>query len=123
MGEHGEYLSRATIRAGKSLGMSDASVARAIGLSEPAFEQMVQGKYRLSPATKPGEIALLLITLSQSIDRLSGQEDETRLAWMQKHNAALGGAPAQLVERVEGLVATLHYLDGVRSGHFVLGTS
>ena len=34
---------------------------------------------------------------------------------MDSHNKALGGQPRKLVERVDGLVATLNYLDGMRA--------
>ena len=34
---------------------------------------------------------------------------------MNTHNKALGGKPLQLVQKAEGLVATLNYLDGMRA--------
>ena len=34
---------------------------------------------------------------------------------MRSPNKALAGVPAQLIEKAEGLVATLSYLDGMRA--------
>ena len=34
---------------------------------------------------------------------------------MDTYNQALGGRPLQLVQRADGLVATLNYLDGMRA--------
>jgi hypothetical protein len=34
---------------------------------------------------------------------------------MRSPNQALGGVPLQLIEKAEGLVATLGYLDGMRA--------
>ena len=44
-----------------------------------------------------------------------GTDDARRRAWMDTYNQALGGRPLQLVQRADGLVATLNYLDGMRA--------
>lgn len=119
----GEYLARATVRAGKLLGISDAAIARVIGVSDAEFSRIVRGACGLPPAEKSGELGQMLVTVSRSLDRLVGRNREMRHAWMRQYNDALGGAPAEVIERVDGLVATRHYLDGVQAGHFLLRVS
>ena len=65
--------------------------------------------------SKEGELSLLLVRLYRSLDALVGTDDQKRKAWMSGQNIALGGIPIKLIERAEGLVATLCYLDGMRA--------
>ena len=111
----GQVLAKATVRAGQLLGLSGAALARTIGLSEPTVSRIVKGHKPIDPASKEGELALLLVRVYRSLDALVGTDDQKRQAWMQSHHKALGAAPIQLIQKVEGLVATLHYLDGMRA--------
>lgn len=111
----GQVLAKATVRAGQLLGLSGAALARTIGLSEPTVSRILKGDKAIDPASKEGELALLLVRVYRSLDALVGTDDQKRQAWMQSHHKALGAVPLQLVQKVEGLVATLHYLDGMRA--------
>lgn len=110
-----EVLAKATARAGHLLGLSGAALARTIGVSEPTVSRIVRGQKSINPESKEGELALLLVRVYRSLDALVGTDDQKRLAWMNSHNKALGGKPQKLVQQAEGLVATLHYLDGMRA--------
>lgn len=110
----GEVLAKATVRASQLLGLSGAALGRTIGLSEPSVSRIVKGDKPIEPASKEGELALLLVRVYRSIDALVGTDDQKRQTWMNTHHKVLGGVPLKLVQRVEGLVATLHYLDGMR---------
>jgi hypothetical protein len=46
---------------------------------------------------------------------LVGADDALRRAWMGGYNRALNGKPLELIERAEGLVAVISYLDGMRA--------
>jgi transcriptional regulator with XRE-family HTH domain len=105
-------LATATARAAALLGLSGAALARVIGLSEPTVSRLLNGRRPLDPATKEGELALLLVRVYRSLDALVGNDSARRLAWMNTHNADLGGTPRELVLTVQGLVTTLAYLDG-----------
>lgn len=111
----GQVLAKATARAGELLGLSGAAISRVIGVSEPTISRILRGERPLSPSSKEGELALLLVRVFRSLDPLVGTDDRKRIAWMRSYNTALGGVPAQLIERVDGLVATLNYLDGMRA--------
>lgn len=69
----------------------------------------------IDPHSKQGELALLLVRLSSSLDDLMGTDDGKRMLWMTGFNKGLRGVPQQLVQRVDGLVATLAYLDAMRA--------
>ncbi|MBW7831830.1 MAG: DUF2384 domain-containing protein [Simplicispira suum] len=110
-----DVLAKATVRASRLLGLSGAALARTVGLSEPTVSRLLKGDKAIDPASKEGELSLLLVRVYRSLDALVGTDDGKRQIWMQSHNRALGGKPIQLVQKAEGLVATLHYLDGMRA--------
>jgi transcriptional regulator with XRE-family HTH domain len=111
----GYVLAKAVGRAAALLGLSGAAVARIVGLSEPTVSRVLSGKLPLDPLSKEGELSLLLVRVYRSLDPLVGTDDQKRIAWMRGHNKALGGVPIKLIERADGLVATLNYLDGMRA--------
>ncbi len=110
-----EVLAKATARSATLLGLSGAALARTIGLSEATVSRIVNGGKPIRPDSKEGELSLLLVRVFRSLDALVGNDDRKRLAWMNSHNDALGGRPLVLVQKAEGLVATLNYLDGMRA--------
>jgi transcriptional regulator with XRE-family HTH domain len=111
----GYVLAKATTRATDFLGLSGAALARIIGVSEPTVSRIRKGEHPLDPNSKAGELSLLLIRVYRSLDALVGTDDQKRKDWMRGMNKALGGVPLQLIERPDGLVATLNYLDGMRA--------
>jgi plasmid maintenance system antidote protein VapI len=111
----GVVLAKATSRSSVLLGLTGAALARVIGVSEPTVSRVLNGDRPLNPASKEGELAALLVRVFRSLDALVGNDDQKRLAWMKSHNQALAGVPLQLIEKAEGLVATLAYLDGMRA--------
>jgi len=110
-----QVLTKATARASILLGLSGAALSRIIGVSEPTVSRILKGERPLDPESKEGELSLLLVRVYRSLDALVGTDDQKRKDWMQSQNKALGGVPAQLIERADGLVATLNYLDGMRA--------
>lgn len=111
----GQVLAKATARASILLGLSGAALSRVIGVSEPTVSRILKGERALDPNSKEGELSLLLVRVYRSLDPLVGTDDQKRKDWMRSPNKALGGVPSQLIERADGLVATLNYLDGMRA--------
>ena len=107
-------LAKATARTAEFLKLTNASLARVIGLSEPTITRIRAGR-GINPSSKEGQLALLLVRVYRSLDPLVGGDDAKRMTWMHTHNKALQSVPAKLLESPEGLVTTLAYLDGMRA--------
>jgi hypothetical protein len=108
-------LTRAVLRSAELLGLSAAVLARVLGISGASVSRMAAGSRHINPTSKEGELALLLVRAYRSLDALVGADDTQRRAWMSGHNHALGGAPIELIQRADGLVAVVAYLDGMRA--------
>ena len=108
-------LGKATTRAANELSLSNAALARVIGLSEPTISRVASGARGIDPESKEGQLALLLVRLFRSLDPLVGSDGQKRVAWLRSHNKALNGIPTTLIETPQGLVTTLAYLDGMRA--------
>ena len=111
----GVVLAQATARASQFLGMNGVMLAKTLGLSEPTVSRILKAEKPIDPASKEGELALLLVRVYRSLDALVGTDDRKRQLWMASFNKALGGVPLQVIQRVDGLVATLAYLDAMRA--------
>ncbi len=108
-------LTKATIRAADLLALPSADLARVIGVSDSTVSRYRNGGSEISSASKVGELSLLLVRLLRALDPLVGSDSELRKAWMHSLNKALGGVPAQLILKPDGLTRTLSYLDGMRA--------
>ena len=111
----GAVVSKAISRAAQELGLSNAVLADALGLSEATISRLGRGTYVLTPGSKAYELALLVIRLYRSLDAMVGGEGTPMRAWMQNHNLALVGVPSDLVRTVTGLVAAVDYVDSARA--------
>ena len=108
-------LTKATVRAAELLGLNSGDLARVIGVSAATVSRYRQAAAGLSPASKSGQLALLLVRVFRSLDPLVGSDTELRKEWMHSLNKGLGGVPAQLILKPDGLTRTLSYLDGMRA--------
>lgn len=108
-------LTKATLRAADLLGLNQAAVARVIGVSPATVSRMERGLYTVELGTKQAELAALLVRLYRSLDAVIGNSDTNRRLWMDGHNEALGMAPRDAIETVDGLAFAVRYLDGVRA--------
>ena len=107
-------LGKATIRAAHEMRLSNAALARVIGLSEPTISRIAGGR-GIDPQSKEGQLALLVVRLFRSLDPLVGSDAQKRHDWLRSHNKALNDTPAALIETPTGLVNALAYLDGMRA--------
>jgi hypothetical protein len=110
----GLTMSKAVVRSAQFLGINQAVLADALGLSRASVSRLVSGAYRLDPGRKKEwELAVLLVRVFRSLDAVAGHGDQAR-AWIAGPNLALGGRPLDLIRTAEGLVRTVHYLDAAR---------
>ncbi len=108
-------LTKALLRAAELLGLSSRALARVLGVSEASVSRLVSGSRTVDPASKEGELALLLVRVYRSLDALVGTDAAQRKSWLESHNRALNGRPVDLLQRTEGLVAVVAYLDAMRA--------
>lgn len=108
-------LTKATLRASELLGLSNAALARIVGVSEAHVSRMVKGERAFEPGTKPAELATLVVRVYRSLDALVGNSEVQRRAWMSSFNRAFNEAPRDAMQKVEGLARVVRYLDGARA--------
>jgi DNA-binding XRE family transcriptional regulator len=108
-------ISKAVARAADRLGLTNAALARTIGVSAATASRLRSGTYALEPGTKPYELALLLIRLFRSLDAVVGGDEASLRSWMVTTNRALRGEPRSLVQTATGLVAAVDYVDAARA--------
>ena len=104
-----EVLTRALVKAGKELGLTQADLGAIVGR-----DRTVLSRGALEPDTKSGELALLLIRAYCALFVLVGGESRQMKHWMHIHNHHVGGVPAELVRSVPGLMRVVEYLDAIR---------
>ncbi|MCD0423584.1 MbcA/ParS/Xre antitoxin family protein [Rubrivivax sp. JA1024] len=110
----GQVLTKATIRAADRLGLSQKTLGHVIGLSEAVVSRMRSGDYVLERG-KPFELATLFVRLYRSLDAIVGGDEASARAWMRNDNLALRGTPAEMIQKVQGLIHVIQYLDSRRA--------
>ncbi len=110
----GRVLGKAVLRAAAELGLSMKELGRVLGTSAASLSRLGHGRRALDPASKEGELALLVVRVFRSVDALLGGSGEAVRAWMRAGNTHLGGVPAERIQSVEGLVEVAGYLDAMR---------
>ena len=113
--ERSAVVGKAVSRAADLLGLSNAALARTIGVSEATASRLRAGAYAIEPGTKPYELALLLIRLFRGLDAVVGGDEASLRSWMAAAKRALDGVPRDLVQTVTGLVAAVDYVDAARA--------
>lgn len=106
-------LAKAVVNAATQLGLKQAEVARAIGIHRSAFSRLKQ-KPVLSPQSKPGELALIIIRLARALYALTGGDETWMRRFMRQHNTMTGGIPAEQIGQIEGLMTVLRFVDAIR---------
>ena len=108
-----KVLTKAVIRAAKSLELNQSKVAATLGVSDPTVSRMFAEKYFLDPERKEWELGALFVRLFRSLDSIVGSDEKARL-WLNSESKALAARPADLLPQAEGLIRVLHYLDSAR---------
>ncbi|APD47021.1 MULTISPECIES: MbcA/ParS/Xre antitoxin family protein [unclassified Synechococcus] len=106
-----QLLQQAVLRTADQLDLSRTDLARVLGKDRSTLTR-AKG---IDPASKTGELALLLIRLYRSLSVLVGNDREHLRHWFHTANRHTGGVPAEQVQRTEGLVEIAQYLDAMRA--------
>jgi hypothetical protein len=107
----GELVLQAVLRAADELELSRTALARVLGKDRSTLNR-AKG---IDPASKTGELALLFIRLYRSLSVLVGHDRGQLRHWFHTANRHTGGVPAEQVQRTEGLVEIVQYLDAMRA--------
>lgn len=110
----GTVLTKAALRAAGLLDLTDAQLARILGVSPASLSRLRQNRL-IDPRSKEGELAVLFVRLFRSLDGLMSGDQAAVRAWFHASNRHLGGVPAELVRTIQGLVNVLEYLDAMRA--------
>lgn len=103
-----QVLTKALLNAGRIMGLSQSELGEVIGMDRSVFNRGV------NPASKSGELALLLIRAYRSLFVLVGGKPEDIKHWCLTDNRHTGGVPVEQVKHAAGLVRVVEYLDAMR---------
>ncbi len=109
-----KVLSKALIKVAINLGLNQRELSEIIGSSKSEISRLFNGKIAISPNTKEGECALMLIRLYRSLNALLGEDERQCQEWFQNYNAHLGDKPKDLSKKIIGLAEIVVYLDAMR---------
>jgi hypothetical protein len=107
--DHSAVLAEALVSAGRMLGMNQTELGRVIGKDRSAVS-----RGQIDPASKAGELALLLIRVYRALYVLVGGDVTAMQHWMRTENLHTGGIPLEQLRTIQGLVQVLEYLDAMR---------
>lgn len=105
-------LARALFNAADHLGLKHAQIASVIGLHGSSINRL-KSKLILDPATKQGELALLLIRVYDRVYTLSGGDSEWIFYFMNSYNEVTKGIPIQQIQSITGLFTVLNFVDAI----------
>ncbi|MGB7483803.1 MbcA/ParS/Xre antitoxin family protein [Castellaniella ginsengisoli] len=106
-------LAKAVLRAADQLGLRQAGLADVLGMHRTAISRMKTAQ-SLDPASKQGELALLLVRLARALYALTGGDVQWIRHFMQSPNRVTGGVPAEQIATIQGLVTVLRFVDAMR---------
>ena len=95
------------------LGLKQRELGQTIGLDRTSVTRLKR-KGSLNPESKSGELAACLIRIFRDLYALTGGDENAIQHWMKTPNRHLNGAPNELIQRAQGLIQVLGYLDAMR---------
>ena len=107
-------VSKAVFRAADFLELTNAEIAKIIGVSEATVSRARNRGSNLTNNPKAQEIALLFVRLYRSLDAFIGGDDKISARWLRAQNKAFGKPPAEMIVTLSGLIAVIDYLDAAR---------
>ncbi|CAN5391209.1 hypothetical protein BH10PSE19_BH10PSE19_22300 [soil metagenome] len=108
-------LTKALIRMAERFELSRRELSAIIGQSESSLSRIfTKQNYYIDPASKEGQLAILLLRLFRNLDTLFGGNANQCQLWLKSDNSHLNAKPLELIQSIEGLIITIHYLDAIR---------
>lgn len=108
-----EVLAKAVLNASRELGLTQEELGAVIGVHRTVISRFKRAP-NLAPHSKEGELALLIIRIARALFALTGGDSEWVKHFMRTRNKVTGGVPAEQIKQIQGLVAVLQFVDGIR---------
>jgi hypothetical protein len=112
--EREQVLTKAIINLARFYDLSGKDLSDIIGISESSTTRLNQGKKLISPDTKEGEMALLLLRVYRGLNSMIGTNHNKAKIWLNSFNHYFHGKPLEHMKTVSGLVDVVNYLDAMR---------
>lgn len=106
-------LAKALLNAADQLGLKQADLAAVLGVHRTAISRLKQNP-SLDPASKQGELALLLVRMARALFALTGGDQVWIRHFMRSPNKVTGGVPAEQIASIQGLVSVVQFVDAMR---------
>jgi uncharacterized protein (DUF2384 family) len=107
-------LTKAILKLADFYNLTGKDLHSIIGVSESTITRLNQGKAYISPTTKEGEIALLLLRVYRGLNSLIGNNHDKAKLWLNSHNKYFNQKPIDQLKTVTGLVEVVSYIDAMR---------
>lgn len=107
-------LTKAICNLSKFYSLSGKDLSKIIGISESSASRISQGTKLISPHTKEGEMALLLLRIYRSLNAMVGNNHEKAKLWLNSENKYFRNKPIEEMKTIPGLIGVLNYLDAMR---------
>ena len=109
-----QVLTKAILNLADFYDLTGKDLCHIIGISESTVTRLNQGKAFLSPSTKEGEIALLLLRVYRGLNSLIGNNHYKAKLWLNSDNTYFNTKPIEQLKTVTGLVSVVNYIDAMR---------
>ncbi|MDP1604703.1 MAG: DUF2384 domain-containing protein [Legionella sp.] len=109
-----QVLTKALLNLAKFYGLTGKDLHQILGVSESTITRLNQAKAFISPSTKEGEIALLLLRVYRGLNSLLGNNHEKAKLWLNSYNKYFNKKPVEQLKSVVGLVEVVNYIDAMR---------
>ena len=106
-------LCKSLINLQQTLKLSQLEVGSIIGLDRSSVSRLA-AKGGLDPASKQGELSLILIRIYRALFAMVGGDRDSMIHWLRTENDHVGGVPVELVKSVQGINRVAEYLDAIR---------
>ena len=106
-------LAKSFFNTAKQLNLTQTQLAAILGVSQPTISRL-KTQLKLDPASKQGELALLLIKLYTALYDLNGGDLDWMHHFLNSKNRVTGGIPIKQIETAHGLVLVLQFLEAIR---------
>lgn len=107
-------LTKAICNLSKFYSLTGKDLSKIIGISESSASRLGQGIKLISPYTKEGEMALLLLRIYRGLNAMVGNNHEKAKLWLNSQNKYFRNKPIEEMKSIPGLIGVLNYLDAMR---------